>query len=73
MASPFYIYDRIIGCLFLKVEMLAECIQVELQLSTGSRIVRYVIEDMNLMIYILDIVERWERDGCYLPQTLGIG
>ena len=60
MSCPFDIYDRIVCSLSLESETLAELVKIELQLAAGTCIIRYVEEDMNLMVNILDILERWK-------------
>ena len=57
MSGPFDIDYRIINSLSLQLEAPAELIQIELELAACSRLVRYVIEDMYLMIDILYILK----------------
>jgi hypothetical protein len=72
MVRTFYILDRIVSRLSLKSEMTAELIKVELELTALTGIVRNIEEDMNLMVYVLDILEGREGNSLYLSQTLHV-
>ena len=52
--------------------MTAELIKIEFQLTSHSRIVRDIIKYMNLVIYVLDIFQRRERDCFQLTEPLYI-
>ena len=54
------------------MKMTAECVKIKFQLTARSCIIRDLIEDMDLMIDILDIFQRRERDGCNLTHPLDI-
>jgi len=60
VSCPLYIYYGIICSLPLKLEMAAEFIKIEFKLPAGSCIIWDLIEDMHLMIYVLDVIQRRE-------------
>ena len=60
MSCPFDVNHGIIHSLPLKLEMTAEGVHVELQLTAHSGIIRDIMEDMDLMVYVLYIFKRRE-------------
>ena len=53
--------------------MLAELVEVELQLAAGTMIIWNIEEYMDLLVDVFDVVEGRERDGRDLAEPLDVG